>query len=141
MSWSKETVSNTTGNETGITVNGITAMVYGGQFVANHVPLTEGVNTITIAAKDTAENSTSTSITVTAATTAPQVTLTANTESGISPLTTYFSASTEIPNSATNYKMDFDGDGTNDYTGSTFDNISHTYSSPGIYYATLDSDR
>ena len=59
-------VSNTTGNETGITVNGIPAMVYGGQFVANHVPLTEGQNIITIAAVDTDRNSTSRRITVTA---------------------------------------------------------------------------
>jgi hypothetical protein len=62
----KGDVSNTTGNETGVTVNGIVAAINGSQFVVNHLPLTEGVNTITIAAVDTVKNSRSTSITVTA---------------------------------------------------------------------------
>ena len=52
-----EDISNTTGNETGVTVNGITAMVYGGQFVANHIPLTEGLNTITADANDESPHS------------------------------------------------------------------------------------
>jgi hypothetical protein len=84
----KGDISNTTGNETGVTVNGITAMVYGGQFVANHIPLTEGVNTITIAAVDTAENSTSTSITVTAVMAGDYIRVNANPESGVAPLDT-----------------------------------------------------
>ena len=47
-------IINTSGNETGVTVNGIVATVYGNQFIANHVPLVEGVNTITVTATDTA---------------------------------------------------------------------------------------
>ncbi|MFA4829001.1 MAG: DUF1566 domain-containing protein [Thermodesulfovibrionales bacterium] len=82
----KGTVSNTTGNETGITVNGIIATVDGNKFVANHVPLTEGSNTITATAKDTAGNITSTSITVNASTTGDYIKITLNIESGIAPL-------------------------------------------------------
>jgi hypothetical protein len=50
------TITNATGNETGVVVNGIVAMVYGNQFVANHVPLEEGGNTITATAMDTDGN-------------------------------------------------------------------------------------
>jgi hypothetical protein len=43
---------NTTGMETGITVNGSPATVSGSRFIANHVPLTEGSNSIAITATD-----------------------------------------------------------------------------------------
>ena len=33
--------------------------------------------------------------------------------------------------------MDYEGDGTFDYTGVTFDNISFTYATEGIYYPTV----
>jgi len=54
------------GNEREVTVNGIVATVYGNQFVANHMPLTEGANTITVTAKDTTNKYATTSITVNA---------------------------------------------------------------------------
>ena len=133
----KGTVTNTTGNETGVTVNGIVAVVYNGEFFVNHVPLEEGQNTITATATDTAGNTATTSITTTAQTTTPHVTLRANIESGIAPLTTYFSVSTEIPNSVSNYEMDYEGDGTVDYTGATFEDISFTYTTEGVYYPTV----
>ncbi len=67
----------------------------------------------------------------------PYITLNANIESGIAPLTTYFSVTTSIPNTVSTYQMDYEGDGTVDYTGTTFDNISHTYTTEGIYYPTI----
>ena len=137
----KGTVTNSTGNETGVTVNGVVAAVVRqalyDEFVVNHVPLTDGSNTITVTATDTAGNTATTSITVNAITTTPHVTLTANIESGIAPLTTYFSVSTSIPNAVSTYQMDYEGDGVIDYTGTTFDNISHTYTIEGIYYPTV----
>ncbi len=131
------TIINTTGNETGITVNGIVATVYGTQFIANHVPLTEGPNTISATATDTTGNTSTASITVNAVTTLPHVTLRANIESGISPLTTYFSVSAEIPNPVASYAFDYEGDGTDNYTGTAFDDISITYQAEGIYYPTV----
>ncbi|MEW6416696.1 MAG: fibronectin type III domain-containing protein [Nitrospirota bacterium] len=131
------TITNTTGNETGVTVNGIVATVYSNQFVANHVPLVEGSNTITAIATDTTGDAALTSITVNAVTTTPYITLTANIEAGIAPLTTYFSVSTSIPNAVSSYQMDYEGDGTNDYTGATFENIGVTYPAEGIYYPTV----
>ncbi|PKL52235.1 MAG: hypothetical protein CVV37_02295 [Nitrospira bacterium HGW-Nitrospira-1] len=80
------TITNTTGNETGVTVNGIPATAYGNQFIANHVPLQEGTNTITVTTTDTTGNTATTSITVNAVTTGNYIRLTSNIESGISPL-------------------------------------------------------
>ncbi len=133
----KGTVANTTGNETGVTVNGIVAVVYNGQFFVNHVPLQNEQNTITITATDTGGYTATTSIAVNAVTTMPYITLNANIESGIAPLITYFSVSTSIPNSVSTYRMDYEGDSIIDYTGSTFDNINHTYTTTGVYYPTL----
>jgi hypothetical protein len=69
-----------------VTVNGIVATVYGNQFVANHIPLTDGTNTITVTAKDTTGKYATTSITVNAITTGNYIGLTSNIESGISTL-------------------------------------------------------
>jgi len=80
------TITNSAGNETGVTVNGMVAAVYGNEFIANHVPLTEGSNTITVAATDTAGNTVTKSITVNAVTTGNYIRLSANPESGIAPL-------------------------------------------------------
>lgn len=82
----KGAIINSTGTETGVTVNGIVATVYGNQFIANHVPLVDGVNTITITATDTVGNTITTSITVNAVTTGNYIRLTSNIKSGIAPL-------------------------------------------------------
>lgn len=76
---------NTTGNETGVMVNGVVATVYGDQFVATHVPLTEGANTLTITAADTVGTTASTSLMVNSVT-GDYIRLTTNIESGIAPL-------------------------------------------------------
>ncbi|HDZ61601.1 MAG TPA: hypothetical protein ENH40_00445, partial [Nitrospirae bacterium] len=136
------TVINSTGNETGITINGVVATVmslsnYDGEFFVNHVPLVEGQNTITANAVDTDGNTASTSITVTSVITEPYVTLNANIESGIAPLETYFTASTNIPNSVASYDFDYEGDSVIDYTGATFEDISAIYSTEGVYYPTI----
>ncbi len=48
------TFTNSSGAETGISVNGVPALVFGNEFCANHVPLAQGANTITVAAVDSA---------------------------------------------------------------------------------------
>jgi len=79
-------VDNSTGNETGVTVNGIVANVYDGQFFVNHVPLEDEQSTIiTAAATDTAGNTQTASISVNKDITGHYITLTANIESGITP--------------------------------------------------------
>lgn len=123
--------------DVGITVNGILAEIKGNEWIANNVPLTAGSNTITATIKDSSNNSANASITINTIDTTQPVELSANIISGISPLTIYFSISTEMPNPITSYMMDFEGDGVIDYTGSTFEDISHTYTSEGIFYPTV----
>jgi hypothetical protein len=76
---------NSTGNDTGITVNGMPATVYGNQFVANHISLDEGVNTITAVATDSAGDTSSTPVTVSAIPDLNSIRLRSNIETGIAP--------------------------------------------------------
>jgi hypothetical protein len=81
-------VINSTGKETGVTVNGVVATMTGSQFIAQHVPLAEGSNTITVTATDTAGNTTTSTITVNATRIENYIQMTSNIESGIAPLET-----------------------------------------------------
>lgn len=80
------TFDNSTGSETGITVNGEVATVYGNQFVFNHLPLKDGENTITVTATDINGQSETTTSTVTADIPEHYIRLVSNIESGSSPL-------------------------------------------------------
>jgi hypothetical protein len=82
----KGIVANTTGNETGVTVNGTVATVIGNQFIAQHVPLAEGSNTITVTATDSAGSTATSLVSVNTTTVSYYVTVTSNIESGIAPL-------------------------------------------------------
>lgn len=131
----KGTVTSTA-DEVWVKVNGQLADVHNGQFVANHLPLTEGTNVIIVNATDSNGGVGRAEVTVTAVK-APYVTLNANITSGIPPLTTYFQITTAIPNAITGYRIDFEGDGIIDYTGAMFDDISHAYTTSGIYFPTV----
>ncbi len=82
------TFLNSTGNETGITVNGVLALIYEGQFAANQVPLAEGANTLTVTATDSAGHRYSREIRVHADTSADALTISADPQSGAAPLET-----------------------------------------------------
>lgn len=125
------------GNEAGVTVNGLGANVYGNEFFVNHVPLTAGANTLTARAADAAGNSAVAAITVNAADAAGGVRLRSNMESGMAPLAALFSVSASGVTPAS-YRLDFEGDGVIDYTGSDAENIVHTYPTAGIYYPKLE---
>ena len=120
--------------DVGITANGIIAETEGNEWVANDVPLIIGPNTITATIKDNSGNTASTSVTINTTDTSQPVELSANITSGITPLQIFFLASTFTPVS---YQMDFEGDGVIDYTGTTFEDITYTYTSEGIFYPTL----
>jgi len=80
------TVSNALGLETGVTVNGILAQVYGNQYSANHVPLVEGSNSIQVVATDTKGNSRSAEIAIQGEKSEHYLRISADVESGIIPL-------------------------------------------------------
>jgi len=119
----------------GITVNGLITETMGNEWIANNVPLAVGTNTITATIKDSLANSASALITVNTTDITQPIELSANITSGISPLQVFFSVSTSF--TPASYQMDFEGDGVIDYTGQTFENITHTYTSEGIFYPTV----
>jgi len=82
------TISNYLNNETGLTVNGQVAMVLNDRFVANHVPLQDGENTITVIGTDSQGYSATAEITVYADVSGDYITVTADAESGVSPFET-----------------------------------------------------
>jgi YVTN family beta-propeller protein len=119
----------------GITVNGIIAEIVGNEWIANDVLLTAGENTITAVATDIYGNTDTKTVTVYTNDVTQTVKLSANITSGIAPLTTYFTASTSF--TPVSYQMDFEGDGVIDYSGTTFEDITYTYTTEGIFYPTL----
>jgi len=130
------TITNATGNETGITVNGIVAMVYGDQFVANHVPLQEGENTITATATDTGGNTITTSITLYAETIGDYIRITADTESGISPLETTLRIDGSF--SFTESSLTYTGPGEVEFLESTSEEYRVRMTVEGVYYFTAE---
>jgi PKD repeat protein len=123
--------------EVSINVNGILAEKYDNQFVASGVPLVDGQNRIIVNALGSNGAVGRAEITINAVTTSPYITLSSNITSGIPPLTAYFSVSTEIPNPAAEYQIDFQGDDVIDYTGTTFEDINYTYMTEGVFYPTV----
>ena len=78
-------VINSTGAETGVTVNGIPATVNGSRFIADHLPLQQGANSITVAAVD-ANGLSSASTRTIIVQPGNYLRLTSNIESGVAPL-------------------------------------------------------
>src|SRR6266404_5127190 len=73
--------------EVGVVVNGVPAQVNGNQFVANHVPLKIGTNTITATETEFDGNNRSVSVQVISKDLSNPAVLSANPENGTSPLT------------------------------------------------------
>jgi hypothetical protein len=124
--------------DVGVVVNGVPAQVNGNQFVANHVSLEIGTNTITATATEFDGNNRSVSVQLTAKDIPNPVVLSADPESGIAPLTNEFSIVSDLAVPITTYTLDADGDGVADFSSSTLPGtIPFTYSKPGLYIATV----
>ena len=78
-------VINSTGAETGVVVNGVTAMLSGTRFVANRVPVSVGDNTISVTATDANGQSATSTSTVSSAE-GDYFRVTSNIDSGVAPL-------------------------------------------------------
>lgn len=98
------TVINTSGAETGVTVNGIAATVSGTSFTVNHVPINEGSNTITITATDANGLTTTTNRTITGQA-GNYLRIRPSVESGTAPLGVLFSLEStfDISSAQVNY--------------------------------------
>ncbi|MFZ3090030.1 MAG: hypothetical protein WA240_05320, partial [Nitrospirota bacterium] len=119
----------------GITVNGIIAEIKGNEWIANDVPLTIGANRITATVTDAYGNTDTKTITINTNDTIQTIELFSSPTGGIAPLTIFFSVTTSF--TPVSYQIDFNGDGIADYTGATFNNITYTYTTEGIYYPTI----
>ena len=78
-------IINSSGAETGVTVNGIAATVTGSRFIVNHVPLQLGANTITVTAMDV-NGLTATATRSVTDQTGHYIRIVPNTDSGTAPL-------------------------------------------------------
>jgi len=123
---------------TGITVNGVVAMIYGDQFYAN-LDLNPGVNTLTIIATTPDGATVTKTITVTVTASAPNpVQVTVSPQGGVAPLAVQFAINNGSGLGIQRIEADFDGDGATDLT--TADPtvpIAYTYASPGVYRASI----
>jgi len=133
----KGTIANPLGTEVGIIVNGIVAMVEGDQFVANHIPLEEGENTLTVTAMDWEGNIASASITVDAETEEEYIMITADDESGTSPFETTLRIEGSF--SFTDPYLTYTGPGVVEFLGMPEE---HEYdiqiTGEGVYYFTVE---
>jgi len=89
-------VLNSTGAETGATVNGIPAAISGNRFVVNHVPLLPGDNSLAISAADVNGLAAATTRTVTA-TSGYYLRIVPNVDSGTAPLNITFQLRGSFP--------------------------------------------
>jgi hypothetical protein len=131
------TITSTSNTETGVVVNGVIAIVYDGQFVANHVSVEKGGNTITATAKDINGNTTNASITINAETTGDYIRLTTDTESGTAPLETTLKVVGSF--SFTESSITCIGPGQVEFPENPIEN-EHTVkmTTPGVYYFTAE---
>jgi hypothetical protein len=131
------TVANSAAKETGVTVNGVIAQVYGNQFVANHVPLADGQGTITASATDVAGYTAAAAITVTSSAAAGYVMVRPNFESGMPgvQVTLNVSGSSSISQSTISCS---NPDGVQ-YLQSSAQQYTVTLDAEGIYFFTVQA--
>ena len=126
--------------EVGVIVNGILAILNGGQFVANHVPLNEGQNLIKVIATDAMGNHAETSITVNATPNINYITVIPDQKAGTAPhdLTLILDASFDVLGDSILVNHTCDGPGAVEYLEIT--KLSYKIRIPqvGIYYFTFD---
>ena len=124
---------------TGITINGVVAMIYGDQFYAN-LDLEPGVNTLTITATTPDGTMITRTVTVTVAASAlDPVSASAAPQSGVAPLPVRFLVSTLTGAGVQRITADYDGDGSVDFSTSDSNApLETTYNTPGVYPARVN---
>ena len=131
-------IDNITGQETGVIVNGVVALVYEGRFAANHVPLEEGENVITVVATDSAGHTETTAITLYRDTSEGYVRLTADTSTGLAPFETVLRLDGPVDDTASSITV------TDAVNAQVLATISETeyivrLSAPGLYVLTAEA--
>jgi hypothetical protein len=114
----------------GVSVNGVVAVVAGSDFYAHDVPISAGTQTLTATLTTLDGRTASQSITVTGAP-APGVQVRAEPQSGPAPLRVGFTITNTTSSPVQKVEADWDGNGTFDFTLSG--DFSLTYSTPRTY--------
>lgn len=134
----KGTINTPFSSEISILVNGTPALVYGNSFAANHVPLVEGSNVITVTGGDSLGHYAESSITVNASTANPFITFRSYNVTGVSPLETTFRA--EVPFSTSSPTISALGPGTVELISYADDNgFNLRLTGQGIFYITANA--
>ncbi|WP_051309765.1 putative Ig domain-containing protein [Desulfogranum japonicum] len=132
------TITHEGGLETGVTVNGIVALVDNGQFVANHVPLNQGENTLSVVATDVNGEKITQSITLNAELPDRNITINAHTESGLASLQALLSFGSSFSTDAP-LDISYTGAGEVQFvSGTEEDTWEITMIEPGIYIFTAE---
>ncbi len=127
---------------TGVTVNGVAAAVQDGMFIANHLPVVTGTNTLTVTATTFEGQTATASVAVTSQGILPVLEVEATPDSGIagefSPLPVTLSYTFNSSTAPQSVSVDFDGDGTAEIIDADPATIlSGGYSTPGVYMIRL----
>jgi len=123
----------------GIEVNGYTATKDGTDFCVGDIPLQTGNNTVTVTARTPDGASSSQQVTVSSTGPSP-LQLEVDRVSGIAPLTVTYSLTDNTGLNLDVIDYDVDGDGNSDYsTNNAATTITHTYTTPGCYTATVNA--
>ena len=131
-------VSNQTGLETGITVNGILALVEGDRFVANHVAPLPDTNAITVKAVDTAGYTAEETVIVNPQPAERYITINAGTVSGDAPLETTLRIGTSLLPLESPVLSD-QGPGAVEYLETSADNHRIRLTEKGLYIFTVQA--
>lgn len=129
------TVNHSLGLETGVVVNGIVALVHNSTFAANHVPIQEGDNTITVVATDVEGRVVQKSVAVTVRSEPKRVALSASLESGLTPMTTDLNISSNFMVAGLT-NLAYSGPGTVEYLSAADGLYSVKMTTPGLYHFT-----
>ncbi|MFH7320184.1 fibronectin type III domain-containing protein [Desulfurivibrio sp. D14AmB] len=131
----KGTISHNEGLETGIVVNGVTALVHNGSFVAD-VPLQPGDNTLIVGAIDIKGQYAAKSLYLTSSPAARYITVNANAESGPAPLEIKLGVEAGFSWSG-QPQLSYLGPGVVDIVSSSTDGWELRLNAPGIYEFTV----
>ncbi|MCI4627086.1 MAG: PKD domain-containing protein, partial [Candidatus Magnetoovum sp. WYHC-5] len=117
-----------------INVDNIPVYVSGNQWVSPEFKLDEGANNITATISDGQGNTYTDTVSVNVSLPINGIQVRVSKGNGLSPLKAYFDVDEKLLYSVVLYEIDFDGDGTYDYSGSELTDPFYTYTAPGIYY-------
>ncbi|MBX3700299.1 MAG: hypothetical protein KF903_04790 [Dokdonella sp.] len=133
-----QVVGTVTGSiNTGVSVAGTRAYVNNGVFVTPEITLDSTVTSLAATATTMDGLTASANVSVTASTTEPDASLSTATPVGFSPLPVQFHLGVKTGLTLQSVAVDFDGNGSTDYTGTTVGDLPiFSYPVPGAYTAT-----